>query len=87
MPGTESQAALDSLNRTFPQAGGVTAQVVVVAPEGSSVRDAEIRQADRRRDRRRSRRSTTSTRATSPFDEYAKGVINDDDGPRSSSCG
>ena len=44
VPGTESQAALDSLNRTFPQAGGVTAQVVVVVPEGSSVRDAENKQ-------------------------------------------
>ena len=30
LPGTESQTALDSLNRTFPQAGGTTAQVVVV---------------------------------------------------------
>ena len=34
LPGTESQTALDSLKRTFPQAGGTTAQVVVV-PAGA----------------------------------------------------
>jgi YhgE/Pip-like protein len=32
LPGTESQTDLDSLSRTFPQASGTTAQVVVVAP-------------------------------------------------------
>ena len=40
LPGTESQTALDSLKRTFPQAGGTTAQVVVVPRDGESVRSA-----------------------------------------------
>ncbi len=78
LPGTESQTALDSLNRTFPQVSGTTAQLIVIPPAGTSVRDAEVRQA-----------ITDATRqldtidrvdgATSPFDKYAKGVIADDD--------
>ncbi len=36
-PGTESQNALDSLARTFPQFAGTSAQVVAVAPTGSTV--------------------------------------------------
>ena len=37
IPGTESQRALDSLAREFPQAGGAAGTVVVRAPEGQSV--------------------------------------------------
>ena len=78
-PGTESQTALDSLSRTFPQAGGTTAQVVVVAaggheraraPRGKKAINASVK---RLRDR-----STEVDCATSPFDKYAKGVISDD---------
>ncbi|HEU4546076.1 MAG TPA: MMPL family transporter, partial [Microlunatus sp.] len=78
VPGTESQAALDSLNRTFPQAGGVTAQVVVVVPEGASVRDAENRQQINEATEAFERIDDVDS-AMSPFDQYAKGVINDDD--------
>lgn len=42
IPGTESQQALDTLSRNFPQVSGTSAQVVVVAPGGSSVRAADI---------------------------------------------
>nr|WP_193571208.1 efflux RND transporter permease subunit [Diaminobutyricibacter tongyongensis] len=42
IPGTESQQALDTLSRTFPQVSGTSAQVVVVAPHGSTVRAADI---------------------------------------------
>src|SRR5919206_4287891 len=45
LPGTESQTALDSLRRTFPQAGGTTAQVVVVPHDGRSVRSSAARKA------------------------------------------
>jgi putative drug exporter of the RND superfamily len=45
VPGTESQTALDSLSRAFPQASGTTAEVVVAAPEGRIVRDARVRAA------------------------------------------
>ncbi|MHB1491368.1 MAG: MMPL family transporter, partial [Cellulomonas sp.] len=42
IPGTESGIALDRLNHTFPQVSGTSAQLVVVAPTGMSVRDAAI---------------------------------------------
>ncbi len=78
VPGTESQAALDSLGRTFPQAGGVTAQLVVVAPDGGSVRDTAARKAiEAGVDRLNAAEGVEA--ATSPFDKYAKGVIADDD--------
>jgi len=44
IPGTESQEALDTLSRTFPQVSGTTAQIVVVAPEGQTVDDADVKQ-------------------------------------------
>ena len=42
IPGTESQEALDRLGQTFPQASGVSAQLVAVAEEGS-VTDPAVR--------------------------------------------
>src|SRR5215218_1909174 len=79
VPGTESQAALDSLGRTFPQAGGVTAQLVVVAPDGGSVQDTAVRKAiEAGVDRLNATEGVEA--ATSPFDKYAKGVIADDGG-------
>ena len=43
IPGTESQEALDRLAATFPQISGASAQVVVVAPEGATVEDPQVR--------------------------------------------
>jgi RND superfamily putative drug exporter len=43
IPGTESQAALDRLATTFPQVSGATAQVVVVAPDGATIEDDDVR--------------------------------------------
>lgn len=45
LPGTESQAALDSLSRTFPEVSGSAARIIVVAPDGESVRDQAVRDA------------------------------------------
>ncbi|WP_348272850.1 MMPL family transporter [Rathayibacter sp. VKM Ac-2760] len=42
IPGTQSQTALDQLERTFPQVSGTSARYVVVAPDGGSVQDADI---------------------------------------------
>lgn len=77
IPGTESQAALDSLSTTFPQVSGTTAQVIVVAPDGDSVTDADTAAA-----------ITASVdalneldqvaQAVSPFDENVTGAVNDD---------
>ncbi|MGN7800798.1 MMPL family transporter [Leifsonia sp. 22587] len=44
IPGTESQEALDTLSRTFPQVSGTSAQIVVVAPDGTTVDDSDIKQ-------------------------------------------
>lgn len=45
IPGTESQDALDSLARTFPQFSGTSAQLVAVAPPGGDVTDPEFEAA------------------------------------------
>jgi len=77
LPGTESQTALDSLNRTFPQAGGTTAQVVVVPRDGESVRSSAARKAiDASAERLRDVSQVDTV--SGPFDEYAKGQIAED---------
>ncbi|MGY0065377.1 MMPL family transporter [Streptomyces sp. QTS137] len=42
MPGTESQRALDDLDRQFPQAGGATGTIIVAAPEGEKLDPAAV---------------------------------------------
>ena len=42
IPGTESQAALDRLAATFPEAAGTTAQVLVVGEDGAQVDDPQV---------------------------------------------
>ncbi|MEZ3182636.1 MMPL family transporter [Streptomyces pimonensis] len=42
MPGTESQRALDDLDRQFPQAGGATGAIVLAAPEGEKLDPAAV---------------------------------------------
>ncbi|MFZ5847570.1 MAG: MMPL family transporter [Actinomycetota bacterium] len=44
IPGTESQLALDVLEKEFPQASGAAGTVVIRAPEGESVLDPENQQ-------------------------------------------
>ena len=39
IPGTESQAAIDTLGRTFPEVSGTSATIIVVAPEGQRIED------------------------------------------------
>ncbi len=43
IPGTEANQALDRLAATFPQVSGVSAQVVIVAPEGEAIDDDALR--------------------------------------------
>ncbi|MCL8250576.1 MMPL family transporter [Aeromicrobium fastidiosum] len=43
IPGTESQEAIDSLGRTFPELSGTSAYLVVVADRGSTVDDGETK--------------------------------------------
>ncbi|MFF2731011.1 MMPL family transporter [Streptomyces sp. NPDC058008] len=42
IPGTESQKALDSLTREFPQASGATGTIVVAAPEGGKLTPSAV---------------------------------------------
>ena len=42
LPGTESQQAIDQLADKLPGAGGATARVVLQAPEGATLQDAEM---------------------------------------------
>ena len=78
LPGTESQTALDSLRRTFPQAGGTTAQVVVVPRDGQSVRSAAAKKAIDASAKRFADVSQVDS-VTGPFDKYAKGLVAADD--------
>jgi RND superfamily putative drug exporter len=43
IPGTESQDAIDSLGRTFPELSGASSFLVVVAPDGRTVDDPATR--------------------------------------------
>jgi RND superfamily putative drug exporter len=78
LPGTESQVALDSLGRTFPQASGTTASLVVVAGEGGSVRGTATRKAIGASVERLDAIPQVDD-ATSPFDRFAKGVVSGDE--------
>nr|WP_218857247.1 MMPL family transporter [Leifsonia soli] len=77
IPGTESQEALDTLSRTFPQVSGTTAQIVVVAPDGQTVDDSDIRQpiedtVDHLKD------VNGVSGVSSPYSTQVKNLISDD---------
>ncbi|MET8152813.1 MMPL family transporter [Actinoplanes sp. NPDC049668] len=42
MPGTESQRAIDALQREFPEASGATGTIVVAAPQGATLADPKL---------------------------------------------
>ena len=77
IPGTESQQALDTLSRNFPQVSGTSAQVVVVAPGGTTVRAADIKVPVT--DAVKSLGEITGVAAvTSPYSERVKNTISSD---------
>ena len=45
IPGTESQTALDTLSAVFPSVAGASAQVIMVAPDGSKITNPALRPA------------------------------------------
>ncbi|MGN7969375.1 MMPL family transporter [Microbacterium sp. 22296] len=78
IPGTESQAGLEMLERTFPQVSGASAEIIVVAADGASVRDQAYQTAI----------ATTTAdvggldfveAVTDPYDSRIAGGIADDD--------
>ena len=78
IPGTESQEALDRLAATFPEVSGASAQVIVVAPEGASVKDEPLRAAIT--DGVEAIGDVSQVAAvTSPFDEQMPASVSDDE--------
>ncbi|WP_168443168.1 MMPL family transporter, partial [Microbacterium sp. K35] len=78
IPGTESQAGLEQLSRSFPQVSGTNAQFIVVAADGDSIDDDAYREPI---DDAVSALGDLDQvlAATSPYDEMVDGMINDDD--------
>lgn len=78
IPGTEAQAGLEQLSRTFPQVSGTSAQIVIVAADGESITDDLYRPAIE---------DAVGELAdidgvlgvTDPFDEIVTGLVNDDE--------
>lgn len=78
IPGTESQAALDSLSTTFPQVSGASAQIIVVAADGQLITDPSYKDtlnsvADEMT------KLPQIENVTSPFNERINGAISDND--------
>lgn len=78
IPGTESQAGLQQLSRSFPQVSGTNAQFIVVAADGDDITDDPYREhiedaVDELAD------MDGVLAANSPYDEIVSGMINDDD--------
>ncbi|MCY1718285.1 MMPL family transporter [Microbacterium sp. SL62] len=77
IPGTESQAGLEMLGRTFPQVSGASAEIIVVSADGASVRDQSYQDAIQK---------TTGDigtldfveAVTDPYDTRVSGGISDD---------
>lgn len=77
IPGTESQAGLEQLERTFPQVSGTSAQFIVVAAKGDRVSDPAYRTPiEKAVDELGG--MTGVLAATSPYDEHVTGMVSDD---------
>ena len=74
IPGAQSQAALNQLQMNFPEAGGLGASMIVVAPEGKSVSEKGLR-ADVESSIARLKDLRYVEAATSPWDENVSGLI------------
>ena len=77
IPGTESQEALDTLSRTFPQVSGTSAQIVVVAPDNETVDQAGIKNPVEDTVDHLAKVDGVSG-ATSPYSTTVKNLISDD---------
>jgi RND superfamily putative drug exporter len=78
IPGTEAQAGIEQLSRSFPQASGTSAQLVVVAADGDKVTDEPYKSAIG--DTISSIEDLDGILAvTDPFNEMVTGLISDDE--------
>jgi RND superfamily putative drug exporter len=78
IPGTESQAGLEQLNRSFPAVSGTSAQIIVVAADGDSITDDPYRKDIEDAVEQFADVDDSVLSATSPYDEHVNGMINDD---------
>ena len=77
IPGTESQAGIQQLSRSFPQASGTSAQIIVVADDGDQVADEPYASAIG--DTIASIEDLDGVLAvTDPFSEMVTGLVSDD---------
>ncbi|BEL07080.1 MMPL family transporter [Actinoplanes sichuanensis] len=77
IPGSSSQAALDTLSRVFPQVSGASAKIVLTLPDGRDVRDQQIREAvEHTADRAKGVEHVVAV--VSPYDERIKGAVSAD---------
>ncbi|MFC6019097.1 MMPL family transporter [Plantactinospora solaniradicis] len=74
IPGTESQHAIDALQREFPEASGATGTIVVAAPEGQQLTapDRQAVVADLVRE------ASTLPGAVGALDPFASGAVSQD---------
>nr|WP_201469000.1 efflux RND transporter permease subunit [Microbacterium hydrocarbonoxydans] len=79
IPGTESQAGLEQLNRSFPAVSGTSAQIIVVAADGDSITDDPYRNDIEDAVDELADLDDSVLSATSPYDEMVSGMINDDE--------
>lgn len=77
IPGTESQAAIDTLGRTFPEVSGTSGRIIVVAPEGSRV-DSDPFKTEIEDAAVDLEKLDSVTGVSTPFSEVAASEISDD---------
>ncbi|WP_019179648.1 MMPL family transporter, partial [Microbacterium yannicii] len=78
IPGTEAQEGIQLLDRSFPQASGTSAQVVVVAADGDTV-DADPYASGIADTIAQLEDVDEVIAVTDPFDEMVTGLVSDDD--------
>lgn len=78
IPGAPSQEALTQLYQTFPEVAGTRASMLVIAPQGRTVDDPEIRSALERGLPRFKDARPWVAQVASPYDPMVKNMINAD---------
>jgi RND superfamily putative drug exporter len=76
IPGTESQAGLEQLSRTFPQVSGTNAQFIVVAAPGDDIRDDPYKADIESTVDDLTDLDDSVLAVTSPYDENISGMVN-----------
>ncbi|SDG76899.1 MMPL family transporter [Microbacterium pygmaeum] len=77
IPGTESQAGIEQLNRTFPQASGTSAQMIIVSADGAAI-DQDPYLSDIQDTIAQFEDLDGILAVTDPFDEMVRGQVSDD---------